>query len=264
MLFNNILCFEGEIMMNESILNQNKNALLLLSGGRDSFLSACHLIEEGYYVYMVTYDNGHMQMPDNVRYLAERIIERFGKNHVEFLGISLIADIFYPLWILNFNTDYDEITEKYPKLHQSQLNCLTCHTAMYVQSIAICKTKKINCIAEGMRKQQGFFVELPEMKKRYEELCKEYELDLLTPVYDLNSDMERKMSLLKRGFTPKSYEPQCLIGCPLNGSLNDEQITSLANYYDNEIYPKLSKLIDDAKEYISKEVICEQSRKYIF
>lgn len=38
---------------------QNENAvLLMLSGGRDSFLSACRLIEDGWYVHMITYDNG--------------------------------------------------------------------------------------------------------------------------------------------------------------------------------------------------------------
>ena len=52
---------QGGAKMNnimEESYQEDKRALLMLSGGRDSFLSACLLIEEGYQVYMVTYDNG--------------------------------------------------------------------------------------------------------------------------------------------------------------------------------------------------------------
>ena len=38
---------------------EKKSVILMLSGGRDSFLSACHLLEnpDNYLVKMVTFDN---------------------------------------------------------------------------------------------------------------------------------------------------------------------------------------------------------------
>ncbi len=35
-----------------------KEVLTLFSGGKDSFLATCLLIEEGFKVYMVTFENG--------------------------------------------------------------------------------------------------------------------------------------------------------------------------------------------------------------
>ena len=42
----------------EEITQHDDTVLLMLSGGRDSFLAACRLIEEGWHVHMITYDNG--------------------------------------------------------------------------------------------------------------------------------------------------------------------------------------------------------------
>ena len=60
--------------------------LLMLSGGRDSFLSACKLLEDEkqYRVYMVTYDNGCICQLDKVKGVADRIIR--SKNTTCYAG----------------------------------------------------------------------------------------------------------------------------------------------------------------------------------
>lgn len=224
-------------------MNNEKRALLMLSGGRDSFLSVCRLIEDGYQVFLVTYDNGHMSKTDNVKVLSERLDQIFGRDRVRHIGIHFIAQNIRPLLSKALYQEPVELCRDYPHLLLSQVNCLACHTAMYFHAIAYCKAHEIDTIAEGAREEQKFFVELPEMKKRYEELCGKYGIELRLPVYDLKSDMERKDELGEWGFLPKSYEPQCWLGCAMLQELTDEQRKSLTDYYDQEIAPKASGMI---------------------
>lgn len=231
----------------EKSLNKKK-VLLMFSGGRDSFLAACRLIAKGYMVYLIAYDNGCISYISNAREVAQRIICRFGKYRVKYVGVHMIAQNILPLMQRALYSTPKDISSEYPDLLIYQLQCLACHTAMYLHSIAFCKANGIDFLAEGAREQQQFFVELPEMKQRYEALCKHYGLALLLPVFELDSDIQRKQELAEWGFLPKSYESQCWLGCPMKEPLTEPQIASLAKYYDNEILPlaqgTIDKLID--------------------
>ncbi len=224
-------------------MNTEKKALLMLSGGRDSFLSACRLIEDGYQVLLVTYDNGHMSKTDNVRLLSDRLGQIFGTERVKHVGIHFIAQNIRPLLNKALYQEPAELCKEYPHLLLSQVNCLACHTAMYFHSIAYCKAHGIKVLAEGAREKQKFFVELPEMKNRYEDLCQKYDILLQLPVYDLKSDIERKDELGEWGFLPKSFEPQCWLGCAMLQELTDDQRKSLTDYYDKEIVPQADVMI---------------------
>lgn len=231
----------------KKIVNKTK-ILLMFSGGRDSFLAACRLIAQGYIVYMVTYDNGCMSYTSNAKSVAQRIISRFGEDRAKYVGIHMIAQNIVPLMRNALYSTTTDLSKKYPDLLMYQLQCLACHTAMYFHSIAFCKAHEIDFLAEGARKQQEFFVELPEMKQRYEMLCQQFGLKLLLPVFELESDIQRKQELAEWGFLPKSYESQCWLGCPMKCSLTELQIVSLAKFYDKEILPlsrmTTNKLID--------------------
>lgn len=220
-------------------------ALLMLSGGRDSFLSACRLFFKGYNLHLVTYDNGCMLAPHNALAVAEYLVQRYGKDRVCTYSVDGIAQEVGCLRSAAEESESLEIARKYPHLLYSQLNCLICHTVMYLHSIAYCKAKNINVIAEGAREEQKFFVELPEMKQRYETLCKKHGIELLLPVYNLKSDLVRKKELMRWGMVPKPSEPQCVIGCPMKAELTREQRESLTAYYDAEIAPKADELIDE-------------------
>jgi hypothetical protein len=138
----------------------------------------------------------------------------------------------------------NQSSERYPYLRPAQLPCLACHTGMYLESIVYCKTHNIHYIAEGARKSQKFFVELPEMVKRYKTLTQQYNIELLLPVYELSDEWERKLKLSDRGYIPKTLEPQCWIGCPLREELSSDEVNSLSEYYDMEMKPKLSDIIE--------------------
>lgn len=221
-----------------------KSALLMLSGGRDSFYSACKLVKKGYYVYMVTYDNGHTTGIDDAVEVGERIEHRFGKSTVHYLGTFPIAQRIMPLLEKFYNLTAVQVCSEYPNLVFSQINCLACHTVMYWHSIALCKAMNISILSEGARKSQGFFIEQPEMKERYENLCKRYNIQLELPAYELDNDLERKRVLADWRFHPKTCESQCWLGCPMHEPLSADSKQDLARYFDREILPNADSIID--------------------
>lgn len=222
---------------------RDNTVLLMLSGGRDSFLSACQLVEQGLVVHMITYDNGCISNIAAVKAVAARIISTYGEERALFAGVYSIAASLYRFQKHYLYQPIKDSSQQYPNLRPAQLPCLACHTGMYLESIAYCKAHGISKLAEGARRSQKFFVELPDMVAKYRTLTEQNGIELLLPVYDLASDWERKLALADCGFIPKTLEPQCWLGCPLGDELSCEEVKSLLNYYNSEIEPQLQNLI---------------------
>jgi predicted subunit of tRNA(5-methylaminomethyl-2-thiouridylate) methyltransferase len=237
-----------------------EKVLHLFSGGRDSFLAACKLIEEDKVVHLVTYENGCGAKAENAKHGADRIIERYGIASVSFLGVRSIAGIWRHFFLPYFNMKPSEISEKYGEITVSQFNCLTCRTAMYLYSIALCRCLDIHTISDGARRDQGFVIELDDMLEKFRQLFTEYDIKFSLPVHNLDSDWERKNLLLLRGFVPKTLEPQCFLGVPLIGGLRptDDVVLGTIKFYDDFVYNKCKEIIDKIvveKEYIINALI---------
>lgn len=237
---------------------KKRAVILLFSGGRDSFLAGCRLIESGFKIYMITFENGVGLAAHNAEHGAKRIIQRYGKEKAEFLGVHNVAGIWREFFLPYLNMKPSEILKEYGELVTSQFHCLTCRSAMYVWTIMKAKQKRIRYIADGARKNQGFVIELPSMIEKFRKFFAEYSMKLLLPVWDLASDWDRKNSLLLRGFVPKTLEPQCLIGVALpEGKIPDENIQGAAvNYFDKIVLPRARKIIATQ----SKVVLSENGR----
>lgn len=230
---------------NKMDIKEKKEVILLFSGGRDSFLAGCYLIEEGFKIYMVTFKNGIGLAAYNAEHGAKRIIERYSKDKAEFLGVHCVAGIWREFFLPYFNMKPGEISKEYGELTISQFHCLTCRSAMYTWSIIKAKQTGIKYIADGARKNQGFVIELPNMIRGFRDFFSEYSIELLLPIWDLDSDWERKNLLLLRGFVPKTLEPQCLVGVPLlEGKAPDKEIQkAVERYFDKVVAPQAKKVI---------------------
>lgn len=225
-------------------MENKKKCLLLLSGGKDSFLSACRIVEKGYMVNLVTFDNGCGLQIENVEQVTNTLIDRYGEDSISTLGIRSISGIWRNFFLPIYNMKPSEISTEYGEITYSQLNCLTCRTAMYVYSILLCKSLDISVIAEGARRDQGFAIELDEMINNYKKLLSKHDIELLTPVHDLNDNWALKNELLMSNFTPKTHEPQCLIGVPLYGEkLDDDIIAGVSSFYDKAMLNVIDELI---------------------
>ena len=226
-------------------MDAKKEVILLFSGGRDSFLAACYLLEEGFRVFLVTFENGMGMGEHSAEHGAKRIIKRYGKNRAEFLGVHSIAGIWREFFLPYFNMKPSEIKARFGELTISQFHCLTCRSAMYIWTIIKARQMGIGYIADGARKDQGFVIELPIMVEKFQDFFREFSMEILLPVWDLDSDWERKNLLLLRGFVPKVLEPQCLLGVALPGGKtpDDEIQTAVKNYFDKVVLPRARKLI---------------------
>lgn len=237
-------------------MEHSKDVLLLFSGGKDSFLSACNLIEEGYKVHMVTFENGTGLGSENVEHGAQRIIEHYGEDKAVFLGAHCTAGIWREFFLPYLNMKPSEVLKEYGELTVSQFNCLTCRSAMYVWSIIKARETGIGYIADGARKDQGFVIELPCMIEKFRSFMSEFSIELLLPVWDLNSNWKQKNLLLRRGFIPKTLESQCLLGAPLPGDKEPEEEIqeAVGKYFDKIVLPR-------ARDVISSELKLKQGGK---
>ncbi len=216
----------------------DNTVLLMLSGGRDSFLAACRLLEEpkGYNLIMVTYDNGCSYQSGNASYVAERIIKRYGAERARYIGVHKIAGIIREFFFPYFNMKPADQQKNFSGITPSQFHCLICRTSMYIYSILLCKKYGISFLAEGGRRSQKFVIELPGMaKERYAALTKSQGIELLLPVYDLESDWDRDNELLRRKYLSKCLEAKCLIGVPIEDSVDLSVIDGVHAYYDKVI-----------------------------
>lgn len=228
-------------------MSQSKEALVLFSGGKDSFLTTCLMIEDGMCVNMVTFENGAGLASHNASNGAERIIRRYGEERARFLGVYSTSGIWRELLLPFLNLKPSETLAQFGELSASQLNCLTCRSAMYVVTIMIANEKGIGIVGDGARTSQGFVIEYPCMISRFQNLFSERTIKLVFPVLELESDWRLKNLMMSRGFVPKTIEPQCLLGAPLpDGNHPDEGIQqAVAKYYDRVVLPRIRAIIDD-------------------
>lgn len=231
-------------------------ALVLFSGGKDSFLLTLLMLERGYNVVLVNYENGCGLKSENVIETAKRIQCKYGKDRVVILGVKKIDAIWREFLYLFYNKKMSELSKDYGETTISQLNCLSCRLAMYVISIILSKKMDIKIIADGARESQLFAIEQETLLKRFEKLFEKYGLKIEFPLKDLNDDFELKNQLLIRGFVPKTIEPQCLIGMPLSKKITSEIVEGTANIFD-----KL--LLDKAYELVEKYKVIDISGEYM-
>ena len=229
-------------------------ALILFSGGKDSFLSTLKAIDQGYEVNIVTFDNGQELKSKNVIKEAKRIQKKYGSDKVEIIGIKKTDSIFRELICSFYNYDIQFIKEKFGNITISQFNCLSCRLSMYILAIIICLQKNIDTVIDGARKSQLFAIEQETMINEFKKLFENFNLEIIFPVLNETYDYSIKNQILANGFVPKMNECQCLLGMPiLNGSMNDDILEGCLNVYMKELYPKIERIIETYKNIDFKE-----------
>ncbi len=229
-----------------------KEVILMYSGGFDSILSCIRLIRDGYKVYLIHFDNGSSIGSENIQKGAQRLINRF-KNQVEFLGIASTASYFlYYRGMADIeNLNAEELYKKCGKISISQYRCLLCRMAMYTYSIALARKMGISYIAEGARKSQLFAIEQDELLNEFRDLCKKFDIELLTPVLDVVDDYEKENEIYMWDVNLCAYEAKCLLGFPMNRKLTSEELDDIKKFYKNIRYLQ-EKDIDEDRVILQK------------
>lgn len=225
-----------------------EEALVLFSGGKDSFLSTILALEEGYKVDLVVYDNKMSLKYNNALVGAKRIQKKYGIDKVNIVGIKKTDAIWRELICDFYNLDTEFIYNQFGKVTISQYNCLSCRLAMYILSIIICKQNNIRYVIDGARKSQLFAIEQPKFINKFQKLFREYNITIKYPLLNEENDFTIKNQILARGFVPKMNEAQCLLGMPIHKEINEDIIESLIKVFDKNLYPKINDILNRYKD----------------
>lgn len=222
---------------------EKKKVLLMYSGGLDSILSMVRLINCGYKVLLIHFDNGcsiSIGLEDSrARYFEKK----YGIDTVQYIGKITTAPEFRNNEIEIANIPFSQIQRDYGDCTISQIRCLNCRSAMYFEAIKYCLNNNISYIAEGARKSQLFSIEQPQMIDAYRKLLSEFGIELLLPVYDLENDWQKENELLRNGILPSASEDKCILGMPLSEPVTEKQTKAIENVFKRNIEPRYVKTL---------------------
>jgi len=225
-----------------------ERCLVLFSGGKDSFISTCKMVEEGYQVSLISFNNGAVVGEENLLHGVTRLQNRYGKERVVYEGIYNTASIISRINEYWTYTPQSKIGKEYPSLVNAQVTCLHCQTAMWVSAIAYAVSHNIKVIVSGCRKSDPFCTGQSRWINAISELAALYEIKIKIPVWDdeewvKSGGWERDQEMARRSFEPQVLEPKCLLGRPVN-RMNRGEIYDMIGYFNNHINDSLKSLID--------------------
>lgn len=222
--------------------------LLLFSGGYDSLLAACRLIEQGYDLFLFTCNNGaELKLRFSVEQNAGRLKALYGER-VRSLGIRSTIGI-WRVFLQPYLLGKIQIQEY--DLLPTEFICTTCRLSMYILSIALCNINHIEHLAEGARLSESFLEQSEQVMDKLKMICNKHSIDLLLPVYEAKSKGEVKDELMKRAVTPKTEEPFCILQAPLyNYKPETESLKGIQRLLDEWAFPRAEKLIEEQKKIL--------------
>lgn len=217
--------------------------LILFSGGKDSFLTACRAAADGHPVTLLSFNGGSVIGEENLRHGADRLIRMYGSDMVEYAGVYSTAAtiacmnsnwIYYPQRVLG---------AKYPELTNCQLNCLHCQTAMWVAALAYAKAKGISEIACGYKKSDVFCTGSNTYFTEICALAEKFQVNITRPLWEMGDDFERDTEMIMRGFEAQVLEPKCLLGRPCS-CLSYAEHSDMFKYFTAELKDMLPGLVE--------------------
>lgn len=233
----------------KQINKHSEKVLVLFSGGKDSFYLTLLMLEKGYDVKLVFFENGCGLKASNAIETAKRIQKKYGKDRVEILKIQRIEAIWRQFLFLFYNKKPSEILSKYGEITISQFNCLSCRLSMYIMAIILCKKMDIRLVVDGARKSQLFAIEQEVLLVKFKDFFNRFNLEIDYPIKDFKDDFELKNQLLIRGFVPKTLEPQCLLGMPIsNKDITTEIVKATEKVFDELLKNKAIEMVDKYKD----------------
>lgn len=217
-------------------MDTRTRTLVMFSGGKDSFITACKRVDEGDYVGLLSFNNGSVVGEQNFKHGATRLVNRYGEDNIHYEGVYNTAAIVMSLKQWFVGEPLESLGELLPKLPLTQLTCFHCQTAMWVAAIAYAKAKGFHAICTGYRSSDEFCTGTDAYLTAMKGLAEAHALSVYTPVWEYRQsdrpwEFERDSEMMLRRFQPSVYEPKCLLGMPAI-RLTQEQIDSLMFYYD--------------------------------
>lgn len=178
-----------------------KRCGILFSGGLDSSLAVCKMIESGYTADLLHFDQGAL-ISNNLVQIRYNELKKVYSDGLQDIHYNNIAGMFRRIALVSLEDDI--------KTYGVSLVCVGCKLAMHVQSIIFCKKNNILCMADGSTERQKRYGEQREVALDFvKNLYREHSIEYVNPVYLLDKK-EIKYGLFDRGMTIQPLEDTCL------------------------------------------------------
>lgn len=151
-------------------------ATVMFSGGVDSTLVACLLLEEFDAVHLITFDYGADLFLKNSRKTAQRVIDIFGEDRVKYSLLNIRK------WWLE---------SQVRNARQFNLVCMSCKLVMHTRTICYCLENGIYYHSDGSMREQGQHPEQMEgtltmLRDYYSDYC----VSFTSPAYNFSTEAE--------------------------------------------------------------------------
>lgn len=233
----------------------NYSSLVLFSGGKDSFITACMEVEQGlantrdYVVHLISFNGGAMVAEENLLHGAARLQNRYGLDRIVYDGIYNTSSVIARLNRQWMYLTQQELGEMYSDMTNCQFQCLHCQSAMWICAIAYAISHNIHRIVAGNRASDPFCTGMKRFMDVMKEHGEKHHIVIDLPVFDKTdwdecSGWARDNEMLLRDFNPYVLEPKCLIGSAPKFGLSYAERSSMMEYFTEHIQPKIDELID--------------------
>ena len=149
---------------------------VLFSGGRDSSLTACLLLDTGARVHLLTFNDGSFTNFIFLTFASKKIQRIFPDNLVRRVTISSYG-LFRKIALANIESDF--------ATYQKNLIILGSQLASHAEAVLYCLKFDVRYIASGFTKYESFLPEqMPQAISKLKAFVEEYGIQYATPVYD--------------------------------------------------------------------------------
>lgn len=198
-----------------------KSCAILFSGGLDSSLAVCKMIENGYEAELLHFDQGAL-ISNNLVQIRYNELKKVYPDSLQDIHYNNIAGLFRRIALVSLEDDI--------KTDGVSLVCVGCKLAMHVQSIIFCKKNNITCMADGSTERQKRYGEQREVALNFiKNLYCNYNIEYVNPVYQLDKK-EIKYGLFDRGMTIQPLEDTCLF----SNTFSIAEDESIVGYLDRK------------------------------
>lgn len=178
-----------------------KKCAVLFSGGLDSSLAVCKMIEQGYDIELLHFDQGALLSNDLPSIRMSEIQKAYPSSSVTMHKINA-SGIFRCLALTTLESDIIK--------HNVSLICMGCKLAMHVCASIFCVRNNISVVADGSTKRQERYAEQRMIAIDFiKNLYGKYGIIYTNPIYYLE-ESDIKYGLFDRGLTIQSMEDTCL------------------------------------------------------
>ena len=178
-----------------------KKCVILFSGGLDSSYTACTMLEKGYNVNLLHYDQGVLLTNKLYEIRADELRKAYPLKDINLHNIN-VSGIFRKMALVSIEQDILK--------YKHSLICLGCKLSMHLYTIIFCHENGISVVADGSSSRQNVYAEQSVAAiNAIREIYAKYNIQYLNPIYDLGKK-EVKYSLFDRGITIQPLEDTCL------------------------------------------------------